>query len=240
VSKISARGASFLAEGTRFNLEVDGRAVTGWSWGQGAATFVVHGWGGSSGRLYTLGEALLQRGGKLVMFDAPGHGASGRGLSSMPEFARSIRAVAELQGSPEVIVAHSLGAAATALAASWGLRAGRYVFLAPAANPAEWATAFSATLRLSPEVMTRLRRRSEARLRFSWNDLDARQHARKMTAPLLVIHDRTDRVVPFANGSDIAASWPGARLIETSGLGHTDLMRDPGVISHVLSFLASQ
>lgn len=236
-AKVSARGREFLDRGERFERMVDGRRVVGWTWGAGPTAYLVHGWGGSSGRLYSLGEALIQSGRRLVMFDAPGHGASGGGLSSMPEFARSLQSVVDTSGEPDVVVAHSLGAAATALAASWGLTARRFVFIAPAANPAEWALAFGNMLRLTPEVMRRLRSRSERRLRFNWDDLDARVHARRMSAPLLVIHDRGDDTVPFSNGTEIANSWPGAKLEETSGLGHRDILRDPRVISHVLRFI---
>lgn len=235
--RLSRRGREFLATGNRFEVTVDGRRVVGWTWGQGPTTYLVHGWGGRAGRLYPMAEALIADGRRLVMFDAPGHGASGRGLSSVPEFARALNAVVERQGSPDVVIAHSLGAAATALAAAWGLRAPRFVFLAPAANPAEWARSLGAMLRLDKGVMQRLRRRSERRLRFNWDDHDARQHARRMTAPLLVIHDHHDETVPFSHGADIARSWPGARLIATSGLGHSDMLHDPFVISRVLDFV---
>lgn len=237
-AKVSSRGQEFLARGNRFECAVNGRRIVGWSWGRGPTTYLVHGWGGSSGRIYPLAEALIETGHRLVMFDAPGHGASGGGLSSMPEFARSLEAVAAHSGEPEIIVAHSLGAAATVLAASRGLTARRYVFLAPAANPPEWAYAFGRMLRLSPTVMERLRARSERRLRFSWDDLDARVHARSMSAPLLVLHDREDTTVPFSNGIELVRSWPGSRLIETTGLGHSDILRDPGVISQVTRFVA--
>jgi pimeloyl-ACP methyl ester carboxylesterase len=238
--KVSARGKEFLDRGKRFDLAVDGRRVVGWTWGEGPATYLVHGWGGSTGRLYSLGEALIGSGRRLVMFDAPGHGESATGLSSMPEFARSLQSVVRLSGDADVIIAHSLGAAATALAASWGVTARRFVFLAPAANPADWAKPFGKVLGLSPTVLQRLRSRSEHRLRFSWDDLDARVHARRMTAPLLVIHDRDDTTVPLFNGSDIASAWPGASLVETTGLGHTDLLRDPAVIARVLEFIEDQ
>lgn len=237
-AKVSERGRQFLARGTRFDLMVDGRRVVGWTWGDGPTAYLVHGWGGSSGRLYPLAEALLSTGRRLVMFDAPGHGASGTGLSSMPEFARSLKAVVERAGPPEFIVAHSMGASASTLAASWGVRASRYVFLAPAANPVEWAWAFGKMLRLTPGVMERLRARSEHRLRFNWDDIDIRVHSRGMTSPLLVIHDREDPTVPFSNGADISRSWPGARLVETKGLGHSDILRDQAVIGQVLEFLS--
>lgn len=236
-AKVSSRGQAFLARGERFRLVVDGRPVVGWTWGEGPTTYLVHGWGGNSGRIYPLAEAVIANGRRLVMFDAPGHGASGGSMSSMPEFARSLKAVVAIAGSPDSVIAHSLGAAATALAASWGLTAQRFVFVAPAANPAEWAQIFGRMLRLSPAVMDRMRSRSERRLRFSWDDLDARVHARRMVSPLLIIHDRDDATVPFSNGIDLASSWPGARLVETAGLGHSDILRDPGVITNVLQFL---
>jgi pimeloyl-ACP methyl ester carboxylesterase len=236
--RVSPRGREFLAKGDRFELTVDGRRVVGWSWGQGPTTYLVHGWGGCAGRLYPMAEALIATGRRLVMFDAPGHGASGRGLSSMPEFARALKLVVERQGAADVVVAHSMGAAATVLAAAWGLRARRFVFLAPAANPAEWARSIGAMLQLDQGVMHRLRRRSERRLGINWDNLDARLHARRMTAPLLVIHDHHDDTVPFSHGADIARFWPGATLIGTSGLGHRDLLHDPRVISRVLAFAA--
>jgi pimeloyl-ACP methyl ester carboxylesterase len=237
-ARVSLRGQEFLARGERFDLLVDGRRVVGWSWGTGATTYLVHGWGGSSGRIYPLGEALIESGRRLVMFDAPGHGASGSGLSSMPEFARALMVAVDHAGSPDTVVAHSMGASATALATAWGLEARRFVFVAPAANPADWAVAFGKMLGLSPGVMQRLRSRSEHRIRFNWDDLDTRVYARRMASPLLVIHDRGDPTVPFTNGKEIARSWPGAQLIETSGLGHSDILRDPAVIAHVLGFLA--
>ena len=238
-TKVSPRGQQFLARGERFDLVVEGRRVVGWTWGEGPTTYLVHGWGGSSGRIYPMAEAVLESGRRLVMFDAPGHGASGSGLSSMPEFARALQAVVRHAGEPESVVAHSMGASAAMLAASWGLSSNRFVFVAPAANPADWVAPFGSMLGLSQGVMERLRSRSERRLRISWDELDTRVYARRMALPLLVIHDRDDPTVPFANGRDIAGAWPGARLIETSGLGHSDILRDPGVIDHVLGFLAA-
>jgi pimeloyl-ACP methyl ester carboxylesterase len=173
------------------------------------------------------------------MFDAPGHGASGRGLTSLPEFARALQAVVQRQGTPDAVVAHSMGGAATALAASWGLDARRFVLLAPAANPSEWARSIGDMLQLNRDVMLRLRERNERRLRISWKELDARVHARRMKAPLLVIHDHLDETVPFSHGADIARMWPGATLIGTSGLGHSDLLHHPQVIAKVLDFVAT-
>lgn len=238
-SSVPAAGRDFLARGQRFEFRLDGRRIVGWTWGSGPTTYLVHGWGSRAGRLHLLGEALVRSGRRLVMFDAPGHGASGRGLSSMPEFARALQAVVAREGAPDAVIAHSMGGAATALAAAWGLEARRFVLLAPAANPAEWARSLGLVLALERPVLLHLRARSERRLRLRWDEFDARLHARRMTAPLLVIHDHEDDIVPFSHGADLARLWPGATLVETSGLGHRDLLQDPAVIGRVLDFVAA-
>ena len=47
----------------------------------------------------------------------------------------------------------------------------------------------------------------------------------------LLIHDRGDPDVPFRNAEEIAAAWPGARVLATDGLGHRAVLRDPTVVA---------
>jgi pimeloyl-ACP methyl ester carboxylesterase len=227
----------FLRTGRRFSLVVDGRLVVGWRWGSGPVVYLAHGWGSRGGRLAAFLAPLVAAGYSAVTWDAPGHGASGRGMSSMPEFARALAAVVANHGPAYAIIGHSMGASATALAASWGVAADRFAFIAPAANPGQFATRFAKALGARPEVMQGLRARTEQRLRFSWEDLDVPTIAAEMTAPLLVVHDREDQTVPFTDGQRIAAAWPDARLVETRGLGHRILVRDPKVVGEVIEFV---
>lgn len=229
---------ALLRSGRRFTLRADGRALVGWEWGSGRVVYLVHGWGSRGGKMGTFVGPLLEAGYRVVTFDAPGHGESGRGLSSMPEFARALLAVAERHGPARAVVAHSLGGAAAALAARWGFAAERFALLAPAADPVGFADAFAAALGASPDVMARARASSERRLRFSWTELDVCTVAARMAAPVLVVHDHDDGVVPFAEGAAIATSWPGARLLPTSGLGHSGVLRDRAVVGAVVRFLA--
>ncbi len=183
---------AFLASGRRFELRAGRRRVVGWRWGHGPVVYLVHGWGSRGVRLRAFVPPLLESGCAVVAFDAPGHGESGRGMSSMPEFARALAAVVEQVGPAHAVIAHSLGAAATALAVSWGLSVERLVFLAPPADPAAWVTPFARALAIRTDVIARVRARSERRLGFHWADLDVPAMARRMTVPLLVAHDQDD------------------------------------------------
>ena len=115
----------------------------------------------------------------------------------------------------------------------------RFVFLAPPHDPVGWLAAFAAELALTDDVVARVRRRSERRLRMRWEELDVLAHARRMTAPLLVVHDRRDATVPYAQGAAIARAWPGADLVTTDGLDHRGVLRDPAVVARVLAFVGA-
>ncbi len=229
-----------LATARRFELSVERRRVVGWQWGQGPVVYLVHGWGSCGARMGALVRPLVQAGHSVVAFDAPGHGVSGRGMSSIPDFARSLAAVVEREGPAHAVIAHSLGAAATALAVSWGLLVRRLVFLAPPADPVSWVAAFARTLGLRDEIVARMKARSEQRLRLHWSDLNVANVAAAMTVPLLVAHDENDERVAWRDGAAIAAAWPGARLLTTRGLGHSGVVRAPEVVRDVVAFATAQ
>ncbi len=238
-ASLPAGARPLLSRARRFWLAVDGVSVPSWYWGEGPLVALAHGWGSRGGRLTSLVEPLLARGFSVVTFDAPGHGESDSRLGSMPQSARTLRALEAAAGPLHAVVGHSLGAAATALAVSRGLDLARAVFIAPPASPLAYVETFARTLGVSAAVMAEMRKRSQKRLRFNWEDLDVVAMAeRSRGTPLLVVHDEGDREVLYDDGAAIAAAWPGARLVTTRGLGHHRITRDPAAIAHVVDFLA--
>ena len=237
-ASLTPQARDILATGRQFRVCVDEGRVAGWAWGHGPAVALVHGWGGRGGRLAAAFVApLVARGFSVVTFDAPGHGVSDGRLSSMPQVARALRAVADAAGSLYGIVAHSMGGSASALAMAEGLEVERAVFIAPAADPARYAEAFAKLLAIGPTALAAMRRRSEARLRFRWSDLNVPRMAATLATPLLIIHDRDDPTVPWEEGAAIAAAWPGAELVTTTGLGHRDIVREPDVAARAVDFI---
>jgi pimeloyl-ACP methyl ester carboxylesterase len=242
-SGLSPEARAFLATGRRFTLEVEGRRVVGWRWGtvDGPLAYLVHGWGSRGARLAAFVEPLVAAGYGVVTYDTVGQGESARGMTSMPEFARTLTAVVAAEGrgrAPSAIVAHSMGCAGTTLAMSWGLEAQRLVFLAPAADPPAWVMPFARQLGLRPEVIERLRARSERRLRVRWAELNVCDLARSLPEPphLMIVHDEGDETVRWQDGAAIAAAWPppGARFVTTQGLGHRGVTSDARVVRQVV------
>jgi pimeloyl-ACP methyl ester carboxylesterase len=238
--RTKGRMESFLASGRAFTVRTGQGRLAAWRWGTGPVVLLVHGWGGRGGQLSSFVEPLVASGFTAVAFDAPGHGRSGRGMSSLVDFARGLDAVVAVVGPARAAISHSLGGAAVTFALHRGLALERAVFVAPPARPVEWAEAFAARLGISEPAMARLRERVETRLHVRWSDLDLPSLASRLRTELLVIHDRGDAEVAWSDGALLAESWPGARLATTTGLGHRRILRDPYVVAGAVSFVSGR
>jgi pimeloyl-ACP methyl ester carboxylesterase len=229
---------AFLAQGKRGTIRWEGGDLAVWEWGMGPAMVLVHGWGSRAARMGPIASALAVRGFRVIAYDGPGHGASSGRSASLPEFARALRAIGAAMGPLHGLVGHSLGGAAVVMGLSDGLAANRVVLLAPPADVRIFSDIFAETLAVPRQVQETMHRNLERRLRMTWNDLAIPSLARRLDSAALVIHDRGDVDVPFADGERIVQAWRGARLVATSGLGHRAILRDPEVVRRTVDFMA--
>ncbi|HUR94315.1 MAG TPA: alpha/beta fold hydrolase [Gemmatimonadales bacterium] len=228
---------SFLATGRHFTVRSEAQELAVWEWGEGPTIVLVHGWGSRAGRFSVMAGALADSGFRVVAYDAPAHGRSTGRFASLPEFARALRSVGDAVGPVFGLVGHSLGGAAATLALRDGLAAERVVLLAAPADVTRFSTAFADYLRLPPETRATMRKNLETRLQARWDELHLPTIARSLRARALLVHDHGDTDVPYGQGVEIAAAWPGARLVGTNGLGHRAILRDPAVVGEAIAFL---
>jgi pimeloyl-ACP methyl ester carboxylesterase len=216
---------------------MSGRIVA-WRWGRAAdpAVVLVHGWGGRGTQLRGLVAPLLAQGYSVVTYDAPGHGMTGGNESSLPHMLHGLNAVLDHLGAVHAIVAHSVGAAVTAAALARRPAIERAVLIAPPASLTAHSRRIAEKLRWPEALRDATQRRIEHRFGMNWSEFEAERAAGAQ--PVLVIHDREDREVPFGEGRRHAANWPRSRLLATSGLGHRLVLKDPGVIHAAVDFLA--
>jgi hypothetical protein len=232
------REQAVLARGARRNLKGPRGKIVSWSWGAGPTILLAHGWAGHAGRLTRYVDPLTRAGFRVVAFDAPGHGQSSGGRVSLPDFTIAVLRIAEQIGPLYGVVAHSLGATATAIALREGLPLNRAVFLSPAADPERLSTRFARMLRLSEAECELMKGRFLQRYNLRWSELKIVDWVRFLTTSLLVFHDRRDFKVPLAEGQAIVSAWPQGELVMTCGLGHHKILRDAAVIARAVEFLA--
>ncbi|WP_342130151.1 alpha/beta hydrolase [Hydrogenophaga sp. OTU3427] len=205
----------------------------------GPVVLLVHGWGGHAGQLRELAAAVSARGLRPVLLELPAHGRSQGATSNLPQFARAIDYVAarlRQQGHElRAVVAHSLAANALAYAAGRGLDVPRLVLLAPPASPYEYTQLFAHVFGLGESTRAALQHRVEAREGILMRQFEPASSGARVRVPTLVVHDREDRINPFADGLAFSQAIPGARLLETSGLGHVRVLRAPQVLDAVVA-----
>lgn len=202
----------------------------------GPRVLLVHGWGGRGDQLSAFIAPLVARGYGVVWFDHPGHGDSGRGPSSLPDFARAVTTLAATHGPFTAAIGHSLGAAALGIALRGGLDLGRVVFVGAPASITEHAHRFARMLGITPRIREAMRVQVERRFGMRFADIDSIDELSRLRLPALFIHDRGDQEVPFDDAARLAARMPGATLLTTHGFGHRRILRDEAVVDAAVRF----
>jgi pimeloyl-ACP methyl ester carboxylesterase len=208
--------------------------IAAWDWGEGPTVILAHGWNGSAAQMSPFVEPLVRAGFYVVAFDEPAHGSSIGRRATAFDFAEALLAVSRRVKPIHAIVAHSLGATGAALALSRGLKADRAVLLAPPAEMGHFARVFAGALglRRTGGVLRELRRTVGEELP------DLRLLAPGFSARALMLHDPSDREVPFAHTQELAAAWPGARLEALPGAGHSRILRNRDAIQRAVAFVS--
>jgi pimeloyl-ACP methyl ester carboxylesterase len=224
----------------RYTVESPGLSTPVWAWGQGPTIMLVHGWAGRGTQLGNFVRPLTARGFRVVCFDLPAHGDAAGKQTDALEQRQVIEAVAAREDRVHGILTHSFGAMPTALALRGGLWAERVVFISPPSHFPTMLGYFQRHLRMPLPVVENLIQRIQRRFPTLgadlWEQLSTHVNARHFRMPGLLIHDIEDQHVPAEQGRLVARAWPGATLLETVGLGHRRILRDPAILQRVGHF----
>lgn len=212
--------------------------LAGLRWGSsGPRILALHGWEGRAAQFRGLGERLASRGYQLIALDAPAHGRSPGTEADPVVFADALQEAAAELGPLHAVVGHSMGGASVLYALSRGLDSARSVAIAAPAGLAGVLARMSHALGLPFEARRRFFNKMQSRTGLAPEALDIDHLAGGLQRqPLLVVHDRDDRVIPFADAERIVRATHGD-LHATRGLGHRDVLRDAAVLDRIVGFL---
>lgn len=209
------------------------------AWGRGPTVIGVHGWGGRGGQFHRYVRPLLNRGYRVVAFDAPGHGDSPGRRSDLVLMAEALTTVAK-RFPPHAIIAHSLGAAAAGLAMRDGLDVERLILVSPSLVPSRYPLDFlKNTFDFGTDDIQRTQLAFEARVGRRLEDTSTLDN---LTAHppkhLLLIHDTGDTITPLEPVERLAQTLEArASLTTTEGLGHYRILGAPVTIDATTRFL---
>ena len=212
-----------------------------YSWGEGPPVLLVHGWNGRGTQMGGLAARLVDAGYRAVAFDAPGHGRTPGNCSTIFRFVEAVNAIDNEVGPLTGIVTHSFGAMVITRALRDQLKTDKVVCINPATKFSLLKETFYGMLRIAPGTQSVFEQLLEKNYGADINKvISADVNAAELSIPALIIHDKNDSEVPWQQGALLADAWPGARFVQTQGLGHTRSLRDSATIQKTVNFIADK
>jgi pimeloyl-ACP methyl ester carboxylesterase len=208
-------------------------------WGQGPVCLYVHCWGGRGTQAQDMIRDLVQNGMSVVSFDHPAHGRSSGTRAEMIRMSAAVAAVAHEVGEVATLIGHSLGVVAAAIALrDYDLAVNRLVSISSLTHCTWFTEVIGGYLGISKTTLSLARSflDSQYTQAINWDELSVVRILPTLGLPVLLVHDHDDQEIPFAHAQAIHQATPDAELLETQGLGHRRLLKDPDVLRRVVRF----
>ncbi len=204
--------------------------------GKKETVLLAHGWESNSFRWKSLIHKLQALDYNVVALDAPAHGYSNGKKFNAILYAECINIIAK-KFKANIIVGHSVGGMATAFFQNkYKMESIKKLILLGAPSN------FSGVFRRYVKMMGYSKRVAKAMDQLIFEQFDympehfnAAKFSEGLTAEGLIIHDKSDRIIPYSDAEDFKTFYKNAKLITTEGLGHG--LKTEEVNNHIIDFI---
>jgi pimeloyl-ACP methyl ester carboxylesterase len=225
-------------EAETFDVAVAGKQIRCYSWGKGPMVLVVHGWAGRATQFRKIIGSFVHEKFRVVGFDGPAHGHSEGRSTNIEEFEVALKQIYERTGVPECIIAHSFGGGAVLYAAMHGLPVKKLINIASPTIGDEIINTYLKTINGSPSTGMFFKSHILKTTGKTFHEFTGLHFITKIPRDikLLLVHDEQDSEVPIEHALQLLKVYPNAVLYKTTGLGHTRILKDEGVIKTCIAY----
>ncbi|WP_298320393.1 alpha/beta fold hydrolase [uncultured Aquimarina sp.] len=209
-----------------------------WKGGQ-KKVLLIHGWEGQAGNFSDLVAILLENGYTVHSFDAPSHGFSSKGGTSLFEFSELVGVLIK-KYNVESLVSHSFGGVATtyALFNNPELYIKKYVLLTTPDKFTERIDDVSEMVGINDNVKSKLINRLEKETGVPVKTLNVSEFVKTINVQkALIIHDKNDKIIPISRSKNVHQNWAVSEFREVEGTGHFRILRTKQVLDTVVDYL---
>lgn len=224
----------------KFTLNVSGKRIQCYQWGKSNKTIiVVHGWAGRATQFRRFVKPFLKAGYQVIGFDGPAHGQSEGRSTDLDEFENVIQGLVKKTGSVQALVAHSFGGVTCLYALTKGLPVKTLVNIASPTIADKIIGTFLKAMNGSAKTGEAFKKYVLKKSGKTFDEFSALQFVKKVPSDLnlLLVHDADDRDVSIDHPRELIKQFPRAELVETTGLGHTRILKDDQVIHRIVTFI---
>ena len=243
IHKLRKRERSVLDQAKQRKHPFNNFEVMGYAWGteDGIPLFLIHGWEGHTGNFGALIEALTAMGYYVLGFDAPAHGLSSSGRTDMFEYSRFLTTMFH-KYNPKVVISHSFGTtnAALALRSLNDYSLDHWIMIA---SPHTFKSRIETVRKLygvPHKTLSKLATRFERDSGELIDDLDFENYAAFLgnIRDVLILHSKTDSVIPFHYAEQIHASLKHSHLVALEKVGHFGILWSSQLLEPIIHQLS--
>lgn len=219
-------------------ITVDGLRIRIWSWGQGPTILFIHGWGGRGTQISSFIDILNQSGYKVMSFDLPAHGQSDGKITDAFSVSKTLNEVIKKIDNLHTVITHSFGGIIFGHFYTPSLNIKKIVMFCPPSTVTTPFKEFSDKLKLPETIKNYVLKKIEDDLGSdAFERLSLLKNAEKIVQPVLVVHDKSDDVVPFEEGKNVASIIQHGTFLGSYDLGHRKILFDQTLIQQVVNFI---
>jgi alpha-beta hydrolase superfamily lysophospholipase len=209
---------------------------------------LCHGWEGYALNFALLIQRAVDAGYEVHAFDHLAHGRSEGTMSGLPIALETLLTVSthvrKNFGAIDVLVGHSLGGAA----ASWAsahkkIEPKRLVLIAPFYDTRKLSGLWAKAHLLSEDIRAALQLGLENASGKKFEDFMppalAEKFATKPALPVLILHDKADKITAYKHSAALAALCTNITLHGVRELGHIAVLADESCTDVVMKFIQS-
>lgn len=199
---------------------------------------LIHGWEGQAGNFTKIIKELTNNNFSVYSFDAPSHGFSSKGKTSLFEFAELVGLLIEKYKFSQLI-SHSFGGVATTYSLFTNkLSVEKFVLLTTPDKFSERINDVCIRCGLTKKVKHKLIKHIEKKHNITVSSINVSDFVKKIDVKQAIIfHDKYDKVVPIEQSKNVHANWKTCKFVEVENTGHFGILKNDLVIKLLIDFL---
>ena len=234
--KIKADEMPFLNTATKETVFHQNMPIATYHWsGSKETVLLAHGWESNAFRWKDLIELLQAQNYNIIAIDAPAHGDSGSKIFNAILYSECINVTIN-QFNPSVVIGHSIGGTASALAINnYKLATKKLILLGSPSNFDEVIDNYVKIMGYNKKVINAINNYYLKYFGCYPKFYTVENFSKNIHAEGLIIHDKKDRIISYKDALHISKHYKNSKLIKTVGFGHG--LKNEQVYKHILEFL---
>ncbi|MFT6165976.1 MAG: alpha-beta hydrolase superfamily lysophospholipase [Vicingaceae bacterium] len=240
VRVLRAREVEVLDKAENSFLKFGKEEIKVYQWGEGEKlAMLFHGWESNAGSLGAFIDPLLEKGYRIIAFDAPAHGGSKGKYSNLVYFKKTAKEMMHKYGVPNVAIGHSLGACAIIMCAyEDNLHFERTILLAPLNRLMSVFEEYQKILKIPKKLFQSFLSHFEDFAGYSFQSFYFHNYGKQTNLDrVLLFHDEEDKITNFSHASDFEQNWDAIRLEPIRETGHYRVLWDAGMITKAMDYI---